>query len=191
MTSFSAIRIACASVAMALTMAAGAASAATVTVDFSSGMTVNKAYIEDGFTFTSSSGGGITTPNTCGSPCLLLRNNEEVTVTFAGGLFSIDSFQFIGESNDVAFSLTGSNMDTDSFSETLPGNNLATALVPNKFNGILFATFTQVDNGSSRIDNITFTVPDVPPTVPLPAAGLMLLSGIGVIGAMRRRRNRG
>lgn len=190
MKSFSEIRIACASAAIALTFAAGAATAATVTVDFDGGTLDGGVFMQDGFTFTSTSNGGVSLPNNCGSSCLLLRNNEEVTVTFAGGEFSIDSFQFLGTSNDMAFSLTDSTSFSATFGEDLSGNNLGTALVPGTFNDILFATFAQLANGTSRIDNITFTVPDTP-IVPLPAAGLLLLSGLGAMGAMRRRRNRG
>src|SRR5690606_26588490 len=40
--------------------------------------------------------------------------------------------------------------------------------------------------GNSTTTGVTFTATDVAP-IPLPAAGLLLLGGIGVLGAVRRR----
>lgn len=48
---------------------------------------------------------------------------------------------------------------------------------------------TSGGNAQARIDNIVVPDPVEPPPVPVPAAGWMLIAGLGSLAAMRRRRN--
>lgn len=55
--------------------------------------------------------------------------------------------------------------------------------------GIKSAVFSQVGTGATwMLDNLTYTYDDIAPAVPLPAGGLLLLSGLIGGGALARKR---
>jgi hypothetical protein len=166
-------------------LAATSASAATVTVDFDSGLLSGGIYTEDGFTFTSDSSGGAGLANNCptGSPnssCLQFNNNEIITVTYSGGAFDVDGFLFNAPGNGGDLIAGGMTI-----TETQNGNAMTAQTYTNEFDGVFSFTFQNAANGTGRVDNIVFTVADVP----VPAAGLLLLSGLGAI-ALRRRKSK-
>ena len=173
-----------------LVMSSGlGASASTVDilVDFDSGALVGNTYVEDGFTFTTTRNGGVSLSSDCGSKCLQLNNDEIVTVTYKNGAFDLLGFSFRGPGGGgdmfISSNVGGSQQ---TITESLNGNDLQPISL-NVFGGILSFNWQNARNGSGRVDDIRFTVPA---PVPLPAAGLMLLAGIGGLAAMARRRRR-
>jgi hypothetical protein len=116
--------------------------------------------------------------------CLQLNNNETITVAYLGGLFDVMSFTFRspGSGGDltIASNVAGSSQ---TISESLSGNDMQQIGFPNDYNGILTFSWTNLENGSGRVDNLSLTIAPVP----LPAAGLLLLAAIGGLSLMRRR----
>jgi len=51
----------------------------------------------------------------------------------------------------------------------------------------LFFEDTGNDNQGAILDNIVLTAGDAPATVPVPAGGVLLVSALGLLGALRRR----
>jgi len=166
-------------------LAASNAAAATVLVDFDSGSLGGGVYMEDGFTFTTTRNGGTSLANNCptgpggaNTSCLHLNNNEIVTVTYSGGAFDLEGFLFNAPGNGGDMLANG-----QAITETQNGNALSPTNYPTPFENIFSFTFQNGANGSGRVDNIVFGVA----TVPVPAAGLLMLSGLGAL-MMRRRR---
>lgn len=166
-------------------LAASGASAATVNIDFDSGTLSGGTYVEDGFTFTSSSSGGVGTANSCGSACLQLNNNEIVTMTFSGGAFDLLGFSFNSPGN-------GGDILANGFVEveTQNGNTLTQVsyptLNPTPYLGVLSFTFQNNGNGAAFVDDIIANIPVS--EVPLPATGMLMLGGLGAIALRRRRK---
>lgn len=181
------------STATALVLAGGLAHASTVTVDFDSGVSGGGIYSEAGFTFTSDSSGGAglasncpTGPGGANTSCLQFNNDEVITVTYMGGLaFDLDGFVFNGPGNGGDILVTGGGSG-ETLTETNNGNSMSAAMLTNAYDGILSFTFQNAGNGSGRVDDIGFTVTTA--TVPLPASGLLILSGLAAIAAKRRRK---
>ena len=146
----------------------GAASAATVTIDFESGILSGGTYTEDGFTFTSSSKGGVSLASDCGSDCLQFGNNEVITVVYSGGSFDVDGFLFRGPGRGGEIKVSDGVTPTI-LSESLSGNDMAPATFTTEYDGITSFTFQNAAKGSGRVDSISFTVA----AIPVPAAGLL------------------
>jgi hypothetical protein len=176
--------LSCAAIA-ALSLGTGVASAATVTVDFDTGSLSGGVYTEDDFTFASNSPGGVSLSNDCGSKCLQLNNNETITVTYKNnGLFDLLSFAFRSPGNGGDLEITDNNGNSQTITENLNGNALQFISFPGQYNGILSFSWTNAENGSGRVDNVSFNIS----AVPLPAAGWLLLAGVGGLAALRRKR---
>jgi hypothetical protein len=113
------------------------------------------------------------------------NNQTELTTDPIGGTFDLLGFSF-------AFSEAG---NLDSYLELISnGTVLATLTAVSSgvfvadatlFSGLSMLTFSTVGPGSVRIDNVSATT--VAP-VPVPAAGLLLVSALGGLAFMRRRR---
>lgn len=157
---------------------ASMATAATVTVDFDSGSSAGSTYVEDGFTFTSNIGTAGTS-NDCGSACLQFGNNEIITVTYSGGTFSVLGFDFRVPGNPGDLSANGTFVPENA---GITGNDMSTETFTTEFLNLTSFTFQNVNNGSGRVDNIVFDVA----AVPVPAAGFLMLGGLGAL-ALRRR----
>ncbi|MBL4813636.1 MAG: VPLPA-CTERM sorting domain-containing protein [Rhodobacteraceae bacterium] len=176
-------------VGLALAMTGSMAAAATVTIDFDSGLLSGGTYTEDGFTFTSNSPGGAGLASSCptGSPnssCLQFGNNEIISVTYSGGNFDVEGFLFNapGNGGDIVVSSGG---PTTSYTETQSGNAMTAVDVMGAFDDVSVFTFQNAANGSGRVDNITFTIA----SVPLPATGLLIMAAMGGLSALRRRKS--
>ena len=166
----------------ALILSAGIVSAATITVDFDSGAKVGATYVESGFTFSSDTGTASTA--TCdGSSCLQFGNNEIITVTYAGGAFTVDSFDFNGPGNGGQIDVAGGG-NSETMTEMFTGNTLSPAILTQTYMDIFSFTFQNNGSGSGRVDNIGFSIA----TVPVPASGLLVLTGIGALMAKRRKK---
>ncbi|MFT3930122.1 MAG: hypothetical protein QM709_07470 [Spongiibacteraceae bacterium] len=161
---------------------ANAASASTI--DFSSGAGTNP-YVEDGFSFTPNR---IVNGN-CepAGPCLGLNNNQTAVMTFAGGLFTLQSIHFSllgnGSSNTLTVFETGNASNAISFSASAyTHNTYYTELFADTFFGVTSITFASSSGGNVRIDNVEASA------VPLPATGWLLSSGLmGMVSLARRR----
>ena len=193
-----------------LTVSAGASLAATVnaTVDFNDGTITGgaiKTYIEDGFKFYDARivGGPCEVP---GSDKCAALNPHEVTVLTRvdGGAFDLSSIWFylngkVGDGTN-ALAIFDTNNILHRFDLTQPTYTHNTGYtVGLNFAGVTSITFESggvcvpdkksgkcVDKGNARFDTLKLSYV---PTVPVPAAGLMLISAIGAIGAMRRRKS--
>ena len=178
--------------AAAFLLSSSIAAAATVTVDFDTGSLSGGVYSEDGFTFTSDNPGGAGTANNCptGSPnsdCLQFNNDEIITVTYMGGLaFDVVSFLFNapGNGGDIFVGVAGGSSEFQT--ETNNGTTMTASNLVNSYSGVTSFFFQNAGNGSGRVDNIVFEVPDVS-TVPIPASGVLLLAGLAGLGAVRRK----
>jgi hypothetical protein len=164
-----------------LGLGASAASAATLNVNFE-GSPSGGVYTENGFTFTSNQGtvSLATCPPTGG--CLQINNNEIITVTYVNGAFDVVSFSFRSPGNGGDLTISGSNGTSKTISENLGGNDLDFVSVDGLFDGVVSFSWQNLENGSGRVDNIAFEV------IPLPAAGWLLLAGVGGLVAMRRKK---
>lgn len=126
----------------------------------------------------------------CGvdNPCLALNDNETTIMTLvSGGLFSLTSmwFQLLGKGTDNTLIITADTGATATFPETdYPHNNGFTIDFAGLFDNVSSITFSTVNGGNVRIDDLDAT----PAPVPVPAAIWMLLAGMGGIAAVRRKR---
>ena len=192
-----------------LTVSAGASLAATVnaTVDFNDGTITSgaiKTYTEDGYQFYDARivGGPCEVP---GSDKCAALNPHEVTVLTRvdGAAFDFTSIWFylngkVGDGTN-ALAIFDTNNILHRYDLTQPTYDHNTGYtVGLDFAGVTSITFesggicipkprqdTCENKGNARFDTAQLTTT----TVPVPAAGLMLVAAIGAIGAMRRRKS--
>jgi hypothetical protein len=110
-----------------------------------------------------------------------------MTYPLAPGLFNLTSLAFtlLGGGTGNTLTITGVGGGNNSTSFSTPPLNHNEYYTPNfalLFQGVSKITFSTTDGGNVRIDNI------VASPVPLPAAGLLLLGGLGGFGFLARRR---
>ena len=176
--------------ALGLFASVGGASAATI--NFSDGAKIGDTYQEKGFTFEYVGSGSVSTPDNCEaqdgtkSDCLLLPNatGKTVKMTYSGGLFSLLSFTFDGkDGEDHALWVSRTATGTDQlFSEALNASKMSPSGQLTLFNNVTELYFRTASKGSARVDDLRVDV------VPLPAAGLLLIAGLGGLAVMRRRK---
>ena len=177
------VRVIGAAAVVAALMLASADSAGAVTmVDFGGGHA--DPYDQDGFSFAPAR---IVNGNCLSSGgCLGLNDNETTTMSRSGsGAFSLTGFSFnlLGRGTGNSLTVTGSNgqslaFDLSSYSK----NSYHSLLFSDEFANVSSVTFSTGGGGNVRIDDLSAA------PVPLPAAGWLLLGGLGAIGALRRRR---
>ena len=162
---------------------AGGARAATL-VDFSGDHKANP-YVEDGFAFDPNrivngnclSAGG----------CLALNDNETTAMTRLEppSQFTLQglSFTLLGKGTGNTLTISGSNGTTKSYSvgDLYKHNEYYSLLFPTEFQQVSSLVFSTSGGGNVRIDDVSVA------PVPLPAAGFLLLAGLGAFGALRRR----
>jgi hypothetical protein len=159
----------------------GAASAATI-VDFGSGHA--DPYAQDGFSFDPAR---IVNGNCLSSGgCLALNDNETTSVSYslAPGSFTLGglSFNLLGKGTDNALTITGSNGTSRTYGVADFAKNTYHSLVfGDEFANVSSVLFSTAGGGNVRIDDVALS------PVPLPPAALLLLSGLGVVGFVRRR----
>lgn len=175
---------------------AGASSAATI--DFETDSNPGHPFEQAGFQVTQVGGGNVSTPNNCGSACLLLQNGSSGKTyklsQIGGGAFNLLSFSFngtdakgqnAGNPVDALFaSLTTSGGTV--FTDTVNGNVMTSTGPLSQFMGVTAVYFFNAGNGSARVDDIKV---EAVSAVPVPAAGYMLLAGLGAFAAFRRRKS--
>lgn len=165
------------------------ASAATFTIDSAE---LSATGASGGFTLV---GGGVQNSNNCPAerPCIRLNQNEAATLTFNGGdPFTLSSLLFSLSGSPAQLTITPSS-GMPFVSSTFQGNNVAVGTGPlgSDFADISSAVFTNSGTGTVRIGGLVGfgEGPDDPVNpVPLPAGGLLLVSGlVGLVAAKRRK----
>ena len=123
--------------------------------------------------------------------CVKLNNNEAFTITAEPNYtFDVSSFDFgfngNGKANTLSVSVDGGA--PISLTEVVyPKHNNFTYDFSPDLSGIMSLSFTHSGGGTVVLGNIDATVNTVS-SVPLPAAGVLLLGAVGGIGAFKRRR---
>ena len=135
-----------------------------------------------------------------GKGCGAFNDNETSVLTkVGGGEFSLTSFwyQLLGRGTggkkpvSNTFTLSSNTGGVLSFMASVVGHNdgghvvdLSTLAL---FQNVTFLTFSTNNGGNVRLDDLAIYAPP-PAPVPLPAAGLMLVAGLGGLAALRKRK---
>lgn len=188
-------------VALALSTAvfvSGGANAATV--DFTGAQPQGSGlYSEDGLSFNSIRIVNGNCNALSGKGCGAFNKNEKSVLTkVGGGTFSLTSFWYEllglgggGKKDFVSntFTVKSDNGGVLNFMAGLVGHNNGghrvdlTALA--LFQNVSSLTFSTNGGGNVRLDDLAISEPS---PVPVPAAGLMLLAGIGGLASLRKRK---
>ncbi|MCU4653551.1 VPLPA-CTERM sorting domain-containing protein [Roseibacterium sp. SDUM158016] len=181
---------------LALTLAFGASQASALTLDFSdeSGGILGGGLFQ--LTTDHPSGNPTVNSGNCAiAPCLEVTPNNNPNVTggeivtlsrVGGGTFSVTEFwfQFLGRALDNTLRVTGGSSLVDFVQTSYPHNNGGqTVSVAGLFDNITSISFQNLNRGSVRIDDIEVSIAPVP----VPAAGLLLLTALGGMAFWRRR----
>ncbi len=175
----------------AVVFALGGGSVSASVVDFEDGYSSGNKYFEDGFVFEQLGSGNVSTPRGCvyegvNSECMLLQNSRSGKIVKMyredGGAFDLLSFLYDGRDGQgpalyVSTETTGGTL----FSEDNVANDMISSGPLDQFKNVTMIFFRDADNGSARVDSIHAVA------VPLPAAGFLMLVGLGALGVMRRR----
>ena len=170
-------------------------SAATVSIDSAE---LSATGASGGFTLV---GGGVQNSSNCPAerPCIRLNQNEAATLTFNDGdAFTLSSLLFSLQGTPAQLTVTP-NSGTPFVSSTFQGNNvgLATGDLGGDFVDILSVVFTNSGTGTVRIGGFfgegegpmpSDPTDDPVSEVPLPAGGLLLISGLVGLAAAKRRK---
>lgn len=161
---------------------AGAAQAATVNFDGAK----TDPYLESGFSFTPAR---LVSGNCLSGQCLALNDNETTGMTLVSppGPFTLASlyFKLLGNGTGNTLTISGSNGTALSFSvPTYAKNTYHQALFTTEFQDVTSIIFSTTEGGNVRIDDVGAT----PAPIPLPGASLLLIGGLGALGAVSRRK---
>lgn len=160
------------------------------------------AYSEDGLAFNNIRIVNGNCDAISGKGCGAFNNNETSVLTkVGGGEFSLTSFwyQLLGRGTgggkkfvSNTFTVTSNTGGVLSFMADLVGHNDGGHVVDLTllalFQNVTSLTFSSSSGGNVRLDDLAIYSPP-PAPVPVPAAGLMLLAGIGGLAALRRRKS--
>lgn len=187
-------------VALLATGVGGVADAATVnaTIDFVGGTSTGgaiKTYTEDGYQFYDSRIVGGPCQFAGADKCAALNPHEVTVLTRVdGGAFDLTSIWFYlnGKVKDGSNGL--SIFDTNNVAHLfdfiqptyLHNIGYTAALDFIGVTSITFDSFGTSDKGNARFDTLAVSY-TVPATVPVPAAGFLLVGALGALGALRRR----
>ncbi len=179
---------------LAVLLLAGAmalpAAATTVTFDRAN-IGNHGSYTEDGMIFdVARIVNGNCDNSASGKPCMTLNKNEiSVLSSVSGALFNLTSFWFKLLGDKAALTVTSSaggsvTLNVGGYGHNNNGNifdMLGNAL----FENVEWVKFDNTGKGNVRVDDIATSIPAA---VPVPAAGLMLMAGLGGLAALRRKR---
>lgn len=173
--------------------------AGAATVDFTNAQPQGGgAYSEDGLSFNNIRIVNGNCNASSGAGCGAFNDNEfSVLTKVGGGEFTITSFwyQLLGRGVGGRFPVTNtftvsSNLGgVLSFAANIVGHNDGGHVVDlsflTLFQNVTSLTFRTYRGGNVRLDDLAMAEPS---PVPLPAAGLMLLAGLGGLASLRKRK---
>ncbi len=185
------------SAALACLAALSGTSALAATLSFD-GPNVDP-YVEDGFAVDPARIVNGNCDSLSGRPCLALNDNETSTVTtLDSSAFAVSSFwfQLLGQGTDNTLTVTSSAGGTLSLPVSTYDHNdggqvfdfTSLSDYGTAWSNLVSLTFSTSEGGNVRIDDLELTGGGVAP-VPVPAAGLLLLTAIGGISVLRRRKS--
>jgi hypothetical protein len=152
-------------------------------------------YVEDGFSFDhaslDNSGGNCPFSNPA---CMKLNSgrgggfSQTIMTRVGGGVFDLMgfSFEFSGNANVNTLIVSALGYGDLTLTVGVGGilKNTSYSMMNLLFADVEAVTFRSTSGGTVRIDNISVAIA----AVPIPAAGFLLLAGLGGLAAMRRRK---